>query len=365
MTNNNSNIQVIKAKIIAIGSCGSNILVDFIRNKQLRDISYLFVNSKSAGNTLRLLNPSQTLLLDDKSKELGFELNPDLAERAALLAEQEIKTQLADSKLLFILAGMGGATGTGASHIFAKVAKTLKSMTIAIVVEPFDFEDQKRLSIASEGIEKLQKNSDALIVISNTKIQKQFEGITVSEVWKKANQIIFDIIKTIIDLISKPAFMQIDFSILKKAIRNNKKLFVNSGIGFGKHIGDRAKRAAISALNDSIIDFDFKQTKEVIIIISVKNSFIEENEEIVKTIIEFLESKGARNFEYSIGIYLAPELDENIKVGLIISADENTQNLKLQLDYEIQKEPQVFEEEIQDTELEQDDDFLNPFTADF
>ncbi|MCQ6448886.1 hypothetical protein NPN11_23680, partial [Vibrio parahaemolyticus] len=117
-------------------------------------------------------------------------------------------------------------------------------LTIAIAIQPFDFEDSKRLSRASEGIKKLQENSDALIVVSNSKIAELYNGISISDSFTKANQIIFDIIQTIIDLISKQAFVEIDFSILRKAIRNHKKLFINSGLGFGKQNGQRAKRAA-------------------------------------------------------------------------------------------------------------------------
>lgn len=94
MSNNNQNSEVIKAKIIAIGGCGANILVDFLKHRQLQDISYLLVTTKTGNNTLRFFNPSQTMLLDDKSSESGFELNPIQAERAALLAEQDIKKQL-------------------------------------------------------------------------------------------------------------------------------------------------------------------------------------------------------------------------------------------------------------------------------
>ncbi|WP_215738175.1 cell division protein FtsZ [Mesomycoplasma hyorhinis] len=374
MSNNNQNSEVIKAKIIAIGGCGANILVDFLKHRQLQDISYLLVTTKTGNNTLRFFNPSQTMLLDDKSSESGFELNPIQAERAALLAEQDIKKQLVDTKLLFILAGMGGATGTGASHIFAKVAKTLKSLTIAIAIQPFDFEDSKRLSRASEGIKKLQENSDALIVVSNSKIAELYNGISISDSFTKANQIIFDIIQTIIDLISKQAFVEIDFSILRKAIRNHKKLFINSGLGFGKQNGQRAKRAAQQALIDSVIDFDFKLTKQVIIIISAKNSYSEEKREIINTIVQFLESKGAHNFEYSCGIYLAPELDENIKVGLIISGDESHLTLTSQINHKFQEEPRTFNKHSNNLEFEDDqdaqasqggDDLSNPFGADF
>jgi cell division protein FtsZ len=197
--------------------------------------------------------PALKLQIGDKiTKGLGAGSNPDIGEQAALDDTGQIIEVLEGAHMVFITAGMGGGTGTGASHVIANHASTMGILTVAVVSKPFHFEKEKRMRVAEEGIRKLKENVDAIIVIPNQKLLELGDAnITYKNAYKKADEVLLQAVRGISDIISSTGAQNVDFADVKATM-------VGKGItlmGTGEAKGDnRGEEAANRALNSPLLD---------------------------------------------------------------------------------------------------------------
>lgn len=244
-----------KIKVVGVGGCGANAvnsMIDF----GVTDVDFYVVNTD-----LQHLNMSK--VDEDKRIQIGIELTrgqgagakPEIGEKAAEESRKTLMDMLENTDLLFIAAGMGGGTGTGASPVIAKLARELNPdmLVIAIVTKPFRFEAGK-MAVAEAGIEKLKQYVDSLIVIPNQKLLEYDKNILMTEAYSKANEILKNSIKSISDLINYPSLVNLDFADIKTIMKG--KGYSHMGIGEceGDSSSDRMLKAVKMAANADILN---------------------------------------------------------------------------------------------------------------
>jgi cell division protein FtsZ len=238
-------------KVIGVGGAGGNAVNRMIE-EDLKGVEFVAVNTDmQVLSTIR--PPALKLQIGDKiTKGLGAGSNPDIGEQAALDDTGQIIEVLEGAHMVFITAGMGGGTGTGASHVIANHASTMGILTVAVVSKPFHFEKEKRMRVAEEGIRKLKENVDAIIVIPNQKLLELGDAnITYKNAYKKADEVLLQAVRGISDIISSTGAQNVDFADVKATM-------VGKGItlmGTGEAKGDnRGEEAANRALNSPLLD---------------------------------------------------------------------------------------------------------------
>jgi cell division protein FtsZ len=238
-------------KVIGVGGAGGNAVNRMIE-EDLKGVEFIAVNTDmQVLSTIK--PPALKLQIGDKiTKGLGAGSNPDIGEQAALDDTGSIIEVLEGAHMVFITAGMGGGTGTGASHVIANHASTMGILTVAVVSKPFHFEKEKRMRVAEDGIRKLKENVDAIIVIPNQKLLELGDAnITYQNAYKKADEVLLQAVRGISDIISSTGVQNVDFADVKSTM-------VGRGVtlmGTGEAKGDnRAEEATNRALNSPLLD---------------------------------------------------------------------------------------------------------------
>lgn len=238
-------------KVIGVGGAGGNAVNRMIE-EDLKGVEFVAVNTDMQVLST-IMPPALRLQIGDKiTKGLGAGSNPDIGEQAALDDTGQIIEVLEGAHMVFITAGMGGGTGTGASHVIANHASTMGILTVAVVSKPFHFEKEKRMRVAEDGIRKLKENVDAIIVIPNQKLLDLGDpNLTYKNAYKKADEVLLQAVRGISDIISSTGVQNVDFADVKATM-------VGKGItlmGSGEAKGDnRAEEAANRALNSPLLD---------------------------------------------------------------------------------------------------------------
>ncbi|OQY10589.1 MAG: cell division protein FtsZ, partial [Fusobacteriia bacterium 4572_132] len=238
------NETIAKIKVIGVGGAGGNALDDMIRTG-ITNVDFIAANTDS--QDLNDSKASIRLQLGEKlTKGLGAGANPEIGKQAAEEDKEKIKVLLDETDLLFITAGMGGGTGTGAAPIIAKIAKDMGVLTIAVVTRPFKFEGPKRNKNAELGISELEAAVDTLVVIPNDKLFELPEKkITLKNAFVEANNILKIGIKGIADLITNQGFINLDFADVQTTVKNSGVAMLGFGYAEGE---DRALAATEKAL---------------------------------------------------------------------------------------------------------------------
>jgi cell division protein FtsZ len=238
-------------KVIGVGGAGGNAVNRMIE-EDLKGVEFVAINTD-----LQVLSnitpPALKLQIGDKiTKGLGAGSNPDIGEQAALDDTGQIIEVLEGAHMVFITAGMGGGTGTGASHVIANHASTMGILTVAVVSKPFHFEKEKRMRVAEEGIRKLRENVDAIIVIPNQKLLELGDpNITYKNAYKKADEVLLQAVRGISDIISSTGVQNVDFADVKACMVGRGVTLMGTGEAKGEN---RAEEAANRALNSPLLD---------------------------------------------------------------------------------------------------------------
>jgi len=246
---NIENVQP-KISVIGVGGAGCNAVNTMI-NSKVNNINFLVANTDGQALS-RSMAKTQIQLGKELTNGLGAGSDYNIGEQAALETIDEIIMELEDVNMLFIATGMGGGTGTGAAPIIAQKAKEKGILTIAVVTKPFDFEGKKRMETALIGLEKLENSVDTLIVIPNQNLFRiANDKTTFSEAFQLADDVLYQGIIGITDLITSPGMINLDFSDIKTVMKNKGQAMM----GTGEHSGEnRAKIAAEMALNNPLLD---------------------------------------------------------------------------------------------------------------
>ncbi|WP_342254801.1 cell division protein FtsZ [Spiroplasma endosymbiont of Zeiraphera isertana] len=250
MEHNNSQFKPIASiRVIGIGGAGNNAVNRMIE-AVVQGVDFYVANTDA-----QVVNASpaenKIILGKELSKGLGAGANPEIGKQAAIESEAEIKRALDGADMVFIAAGMGGGTGTGAASIVARIAKECGALTIAIVTKPFKFEGRNRNAHAIVGIENLKKQVDAIIIISNDKLLQVIGNIPLKDSFKEADNILRQGVQTITDLIAVPALINLDFADVRTIIENKGNALFGIGMSKGEH---KAKQAATKAISSPLLD---------------------------------------------------------------------------------------------------------------
>ena len=246
---NIENVQP-KISVIGVGGAGCNAVNTMI-NSKVNNINFLVANTDGQALS-RSMAKTQIQLGKELTNGLGAGSDYTIGEQAAHETIDEIMMELEDVNMLFIATGMGGGTGTGAAPIIAQKAKEKGILTIAVVTKPFDFEGKKRMETALIGLEKLKNSVDTLIVIPNQNLFRiANDKTTFSEAFQLADDVLYQGIIGITDLITSPGMINLDFSDIQTVMKNKGQAMM----GTGEHTGEnRAKIAAEMALNNPLLD---------------------------------------------------------------------------------------------------------------
>ena len=245
---------VAKIKVIGVGGAGNNA-VDRLIESGLQSAEYIVVNTDN--QALARSKASNRIQIGVKlTKGLGAGADPTVGKAAAEENKEAIQEALKNTDLLFITAGMGGGTGTGAAPIIAKIAKEMKILTVAVVTLPFSFEAKRRMDNAMAGIEELRKSVDSIITIPNDKIREVVpQGTSFSDSLKVADEVLRQGIRGIAELIVKPSLINLDFADVKTTLKDRGLAHMGIGVAKGeKRISDAVRCAVCSPLLNTTIE---------------------------------------------------------------------------------------------------------------
>lgn len=246
-------------KVLGVGGGGCNA-VNYMFNKGIKGCSFVVCNTDS--QALRCSNVPVQIQM---GRGLGAGTNPINGRNAALESQDQIDKIVLDSntQMLFITAGMGGGTGTGAAPVIAKMAKDKGILTVAVVTLPFLNEGNEALSRAIDGIHELEKNVDSLLIINNEKLHEFFGNQLIQDAFPQADEVLSTAVRSIVEIIKKPGHINVDFKDVETMMRNSGMALMGCGVGTGEN---RIEEAVKSAFESPLLnDFDLKSAKKVLV----------------------------------------------------------------------------------------------------
>ena len=234
-----------KIKVIGVGGAGGNAINNMI-DSRLQGVKFIAVNTDS--QALDISKAPIKIQIGEKITEgLGAGANPQLGREAALENADAIRDALEDSHMVFITAGFGGGTGTGAAPVIAEICKDIKALTVAVVSKPFSFEGKKRALQAEEGIDALKEVTDTLITIPNDRLRGlASKSATMIEMFKKADEVLLHSVKGITDLIMMPGLVNLDFADIRTTMSKAGLAIIGIGVASGENRATEAAERAIS-----------------------------------------------------------------------------------------------------------------------
>ncbi len=253
--------NLVKIKVIGVGGAGNNAVNRMI-DEGIRNIQFIAMNTEEqALGQSKAVN--QMHIGKNTTKGLGAGSNPILGEMAAREDEENIKKALNGTDMVFVTAGMGGGTGTGAAPVVCEIAKSMGILTVGIVTKPFIFEGKRRRDNAEDGIARMKKNVDALIVVENNNLLKAVpKGTTMVQAFQEADGVLKKGVQGITDLITIPGFINIDFADIKTIMKDSGIAHMGIGIAEGDQ---RALDAAIEAMDSPLLETSVKGAKGLIV----------------------------------------------------------------------------------------------------
>jgi len=239
--------RIAKIKVIGVGGGGGNAVSSMIDSDHISGVEFIAVNT-DAQVLLANKAPTKIQIGEKLTKGLGVGGNPEMGTQAAEESIEKVKELLIDSDMVFVTAGMGGGTGTGASPIIAKLAKEAGALTVGIVTKPFAFEGTRRMVVADDGIEKLREQVDTLIVIPNQRLMDVIDRkMTLLEAFKVVDSVLGQAVGGIADIITTPGLINVDFADVKTIMKDAGSALLGIGTGVGENRAQMAARAAISS----------------------------------------------------------------------------------------------------------------------
>ncbi len=319
--NINTENTLVKIKVIGVGGAGNNAIIDF-HEKGITGIGFISANTDEQDLTKNVVYKS-IKLGKFNNRGLGAGANPNIGKKTALESEKEIKKCLQDTDLLIIVAGMGGGTGTGAAPIISGFAKEMGILTLGIVTTPFITEGELREKNAEMGLRELRKNIDSLITISNEKLSMHHGRKSLKDAFDIANNIMYQNVKMISDLINKISMINIDFADVKKIIKNQGTAI--SGTARIHDGEDKAMRAAIKAVANPILESSIENAKSALVSISGSSSLtLDEVNEAVKS-IQYL---AGNNTDIIFGVNIDDDLEDDVMVSVIATGIQKIEETK-------------------------------------
>ncbi|RDI92176.1 cell division protein FtsZ [Thermosipho africanus Ob7] len=309
-----------KIKVVGVGGAGCNAINRMIEFG-IDDVSFVAVNTDA--QVLEVSKADEIVQIGEKlTKGLGAGGNPKVGEEAALEDKKKLEEMLRGIDMLFIAAGFGGGTGTGAAPVIAEIAKSLGILTVAVVTTPFYFEGAPRWRAAMEGVKKIHKNVDTLIKISNNKLLEELSwDIPFVEAFAKADETLYQGIKGISELITKRGIINLDFADIESVMRNAGAAMLGIGVAKGEN---RATVAARRALESKLVEHPIENATKLIMNITASTTFKLHEMQEAATIIRQTCSEDA---DLKLGIIVDSEIPEDeLRVTLIATGLEREED---------------------------------------
>ena len=310
-TNSFKQIPAARIKVIGVGGGGGNTIKRMIE-VGVEGVEFWVMNTDL--QVLKQIHADGVIQLGPESaRGLGAGGNPQVGQQAAEESIAEIEAALAGADMVFITAGMGGGTGTGASPVIAEVAKRMGILTVGVVTKPFNFEREQRMQQAVEGIERLKANADAVITIPNQKILQVAERNTsVFEAFRLVDDVLRQAVQGISDLINFPGEVNLDFADVRSIMTNAGTALMGMGKATGER--DRAAKAAIMAIDSPLLELSIDGAKGVLFnITGGKNLSIFEIEEAAEIINKYVDPEAKIIF----GNTIDPNLTDEVRITVI------------------------------------------------
>jgi cell division protein FtsZ len=351
-------------KVIGVGGCGGNA-VDHMIAQGVAGVEFICANTDA--QALKRNQAKVTLQLGTNvTKGLGAGANPEVGRQAAMEDRERIAELISGADMLFLTAGMGGGTGTGAAPVVAEIAKELGVLTVAVVTKPFAFEG-KRQRIATEGLEALAQHVDSLIVIPNDKLTQVLGNtVTLDEAFKAANDVLHGAVAGIAEIISSPGMINVDFADVRTVMAEMGMAMMGSAKAAGP---DRARAAAEQAVACPLLeDINIQDARGVLINISAsKASFqLQEMYDVMETIKAF----AADSATVIVGTVYDESLEDNLRVTIVatglgkpvgrhqmkplqvVAQKTGTDNQPLEVNYDDLEQPAVMRRRNRDATVE-------------
>ena len=297
-------------KVIGVGGGGGNA-VDHMMEKKINGVQFICANTDA--QALRRLNVETKIQLGvELTKGLGAGTRPEVGKLAAEENREHIKEVVEGADMVFLTAGMGGGTGTGAMSVIAEVSKELGVLTVAVVTKPFDFEGKKKKMVAEAGIKELEKHVDSLIIIPNQKLLPVLgSNLSLVNAFKAANDVLLDAVQGITELITHPGLINVDFADVKTVMSNMGTAIMGSGSATGDN---RAREAAEKAISCPLLeDINLQGAEGILVNITAKDMDLTEFDEIGSIMHAF----ASENADMKIGTAINPDMGDEIKVTVV------------------------------------------------
>jgi len=305
-------------KVIGVGGAGNNALNHIIRGG-VSGVEFIAANTDIAHLDLTEA-PTRVILGRELTKGLGAGSDPEIGFKSAQESREEIRALVDGSDMVFLAAGMGGGTGTGASPVIASIAKETGALVVAVVTTPFTFEGRRRISQADSGIKQLRDKVDALIIIPNDRLLSITDKKTsINDAFRLADGVLHQAVQGVTDLILRPGLVNVDFADVRTIMSNAGSAIMGIGEGYGEK---RAATAAYNAINSPLMDIRMNGAKGILFnITGGANVGIHEINEATKIITEAADE----NAFIIWGHVFDPEMEDSIQITVIATGFDDYQ----------------------------------------
>lgn len=297
--------RIAKIKVVGVGGGGGNAVSSMVDSNSISGVEFIAVNT-DAQVLLASKAPTKLQIGEKLTKGLGVGGEPELGKQAAEESVEKLKELLIDSDMVFVTAGMGGGTGTGAAPIIAQLARESGALTVGVVTKPFAFEGTRRMVAAEDGVEKLKEATDTLIVIPNQRLMDVIDRkMTLLEAFKVVDSVLGQAVGGIADIITNAGLVNVDFADVKAIMKDAGSALLGIGTGVGEN---RAQMAARAAVSSPLLDLSIEGARGVLFNIAGGNDL---------TMFEVDEAARI--------ISSAADPDANIIFGAVVKDDLNDQ----------------------------------------
>lgn len=309
-------------KVIGVGGGGGNAVEHMVK-ANIDGVEFICANTDA--QALESSTAKTTIQIGQNiTRGLGAGANPEVGRQAAHEDRERIMEVLQGSDMVFITAGMGGGTGTGAAPVIAEIAKEMGILTVAVVTKPFKFERKKRMALAEAGIDELRQSVDSLIIIPNDKLVAQFAGLRLTEAFASANSVLHGAVQGIAELITCPGLINVDFADVRTVMAEQGQAMMGTGIAAGE---GRAQIAADMAVASPLLeDVDLSGARGILVNITANEDFtIDEFSEVC----EVIEDIAHEDATVVVGTAIDASMGDEIRVTVVATGLGQEANMRL------------------------------------
>lgn len=311
--------RVVNIKVIGIGGGGGNAVNRMVEN-QVKGVEFIAINTDMQALTSSLAE-TKIQIGEKLTKGQGAGANPEIGRKAAEESKEQITAALSEANMVFITAGMGGGTGTGAAPVVAQIAREMGILTVGVVTRPFAFEGKKRLEQALSGIEDLGKNVDSLVIIPNERLKYVSEQkITFKNAFEIADGVLRQAVANISELVTVPGFINLDFADVTSVMKNAGYAHIGTGRAAGK---DKAAEAARMAISSPLLETSIDMARGVIVsIIGSEDIGLDE----VETAATMVQQAAHPDSQIIFGAFIDEAMEDEIRVVVIATGFDDAPN---------------------------------------